>query len=63
MESTVSELEKILGVKLDVDVKNSVKNSVSQHEIDFEIDDSGSLISIYLPDSAGWKDGGYTHRQ
>ena len=33
--STVSELEKILGVKLDVDVKNSVKNSVSQHEIDF----------------------------
>ena len=45
--STVSELEKILGIKLDVDVKNSV----SQHEIDFEIDESGSLISIYLPDS------------
>ena len=45
--STVSELEKILGIKLDVDAKNSV----SQREIEFEIDESGSLISIYLPDS------------
>lgn len=45
--STVSELEKILGIKLDVDAKNSV----SPREIDFEIDESGSLISIYLPDS------------
>jgi ATPase len=45
--STVSELEKILGIKLDVDAKNSA----GQREINFEFDESGSSISIYLPDS------------
>src|SRR6476469_5187068 len=45
--STVSELEKILGIKIDVDAKNSA----SQREINFEFDESGSSISIYLPDS------------
>ena len=45
--STISELEKILGIKLDVDVKNTT----GEREINFDIDEIGSSISIYLPDS------------
>ncbi|MFZ0326572.1 MAG: PINc/VapC family ATPase [Nitrososphaeraceae archaeon] len=45
--STVSELEKILGIKLDVDVRDTF----TEQEIDFELDEIGSSITIYLPDS------------
>jgi ATPase len=45
--TTISELEKILGISLDVDVKDTV----DRHEIEFEFNENGSSFLIYLPES------------
>ncbi len=45
--TTISELEKILGINLDVDEKNTV----GHREIEFEFNENGSCFLIYLPES------------
>ncbi len=45
--TTISELEKILGISLDVDVKNTV----GRREIKFEFNENDSSFLIYFPES------------